>query len=117
MPNCFLLRFQESLLEDAVFANSAGTNTQTYVRREQPDNDDLNLHYCSIPKVTAGTQTSTRIRKEQTDDDSFNSMRCIPFASTYCVGGTKTVTNVRAETDDSDPSTNVLRAIPRCSSS
>ncbi len=140
---CFLLRFQEDCDDIRAGGNASATQSVTLVAAEAPDADRSNRPGSLFPRLnwTAGTQT--RIATEQSDARSVRNLtahspylpdRAVWNASTKTgiareqsdetsmVGqqwliqqetGTKTLTNVRAEAIDQDPSKRGNYFLPR----
>jgi hypothetical protein len=111
MPTAFLLRFQEACVPDDVPGISCGTRTETRNLREGGDLDPRATDYCALTKSEGEPVTATKIAKprEGPDADEFQAK----LRNIHRPGATKTITYVRAETDDEDPDQAFLRVIPR----
>lgn len=112
----FILRFQESCADFETSHSNAGTQSQTFTRREQADPDPDHSSYGALMHqgASAGSMTKTSIPAEHSDDDrTFSPFGLIPV-KTISLAGTQTITRIRAEGADEDPGGQQSRIIPSC---
>lgn len=100
--------------------SSAGTMTKTSIDREtggqDQDRKEASLRVVPRHRSTSQSATKTKIKGEQADRSmSEIGTLFLPMSSCLAVANTKTVTAVKAEVDDNDPSRSSLQAIPTCS--
>lgn len=140
----FLLRYQEFCASGDSHDVRSGTRTTTRVDGEEADNDVglTALAALGSSRTTAGPVTKTSVNNEsggrdQTGHAQMHAIpgvrtktkadgehadyarnsatdRAVPLTAAMVAGNTKTVTYVRAESDDNDPGAR-SHAIPRCS--
>lgn len=140
---CFLLRFQEDCDDIRVEGNGSATQSVTLVAAEAPDADKSSRPGNVLPRLNTEAGTQTRIATEQSDAQSgglfatrrqYSNDRAVGNASTKTgnargqsdntsiverklavleANGTQTMTNVRAEAIDQDPSTRDNYFLPR----
>lgn len=105
----FLLRFQEFCNEKVIRGLFCGTATQTKVSSEQPDTDMQSDERLIFPK------SLNSISSELDEDDSERKMMQTSQLNVLIkLSSTSTITTIRAEGSDSDPSLKQYVAFPRC---
>lgn len=105
----FLLRFQEFCNEKVIRGLFCGTATQTKVSSEQPDTDMQSDERLIFPK------SLNSISSELDDNDSDRKMlHSSQFEALIKLSSTRTITTIKAEGSDSDPSLKQYVTFPRC---
>jgi len=105
----FLLRFQEFCNEKVIRGLFCGTATHTKVSSEQPDTDMQSDERLIFPK------SLNSISSELDENDSERKkMHSSQFEALIKLSSTSTITTIKAEGSDSDPSLKQYVTFPRC---